>query len=78
MPSPVRQKTSLAPSIFDSIMARPLRGNLPPGTEGGDNGSLDLDMSSMPQPDAFLFIQPEYGGRMCVSTMRVMWPVPLS
>src|SRR5262249_22691929 len=26
-----------------------------PGTEGGDNSSLRLDLDNMPQPDAFLY-----------------------
>ena len=34
-----------------------------PGVEGGDNGSLRLDMDNMPQPDTYLLIRPEYGGQ---------------
>ena len=30
----------------------------------GDNGSLRLDLSNMPQPDALLIVRPEYGGRV--------------
>src|SRR5205823_4476642 len=33
------------------------------GVEGGDNGSLRLDLDNMPQPDVFLLILPEYGGQ---------------
>jgi Uma2 family endonuclease len=35
-----------------------------PGVRGGDNASLRLDMKSMPQPDAYLAIEPSYGGRI--------------
>ncbi len=38
-----------------------------PGVEAGDNGSIRLDMDNMPQPDAFLFIRPERGGRARIS-----------
>lgn len=34
-----------------------------PGIEGGDNGSLRLDMKNMPQPDGFLRIAPKCGGQ---------------
>src|SRR5437879_6656906 len=34
-----------------------------PGVEGGDNGSLRLDLDNEPQPDAFLMIQAAYGGQ---------------
>ena len=35
-----------------------------PGTEGGDNASLLLDLDNEPQPDAFLIVLPECGGQM--------------
>jgi Uma2 family endonuclease len=35
-----------------------------PGTRGGDNGSIKLDPNNMPQPDAFLAIEPSCGGRV--------------
>lgn len=38
-----------------------------PGTEGSDNGSVRLDLDNMPQPDAFLMIRPDHGGRPCIS-----------
>jgi hypothetical protein len=38
-----------------------------PGVESGDNGSLRLDLGNMPQPDGFLIIMPEYGGRVRIS-----------
>jgi Uma2 family endonuclease len=34
-----------------------------PGVEGGDNGSLRLDLDNMPQPDAFLRILESCGGQ---------------
>src|SRR4051812_20108352 len=34
-----------------------------PGTAGGDNGSLRLDLDNMPQPDAFLRILESHGGQ---------------
>jgi Uma2 family endonuclease len=37
-----------------------------PGVESGDNGSVRLDPDSEPQPDAGLFIQPEYGGQAAI------------
>lgn len=38
-----------------------------PGVEGGDNGSIRLDLSNMPQLDAFLMVQPERGGQVRIS-----------
>ncbi len=35
-----------------------------PGVRGGDNGTIRLDLASMPQPDAFLIILPTHGGRV--------------
>jgi hypothetical protein len=34
-----------------------------PGLRIGDNGTIRLDMDNEPQPDAFLLIEPERGGR---------------
>jgi hypothetical protein len=34
-----------------------------PGVEGGDNGSIRLDLDSEPQPDAYLIVLPEFGDR---------------
>jgi Uma2 family endonuclease len=34
-----------------------------PGTEGGDNGTIRLDLDNVSQPDAFLRILPNYGGQ---------------
>ena len=38
-----------------------------PGVEGGDNGSIRLDLDNMPQPDAYLMIDPQHGGRATIS-----------
>jgi Uma2 family endonuclease len=35
-----------------------------PGTEGGDNSTLKLDLKNEPQSDAFLIIAPECGGQV--------------
>ncbi len=35
-----------------------------PLVDGGDNSSLRLDLNNMPQPDAFLYVLPEFGGRV--------------
>ena len=39
-----------------------------PGVEGGDNGTLRLDLGNEPQPDAFLRILETYGGRARVDS----------
>jgi Uma2 family endonuclease len=38
-----------------------------PGVDSGDNGSLRLDLGNMPQPDGYLIIRPERGGRVRIS-----------
>ncbi len=35
-----------------------------PGTEGGDNSTLKLDLNNEPQPDAFVIIPPQFGGQV--------------
>lgn len=35
-----------------------------PGVDAGDNSSIRLDIDNMPQPDAFLYIEPECGGQV--------------
>lgn len=37
-----------------------------PGIEGGDNGSIRLDLDNMPQPDAYLMISPGHGGQATI------------
>ncbi len=41
--------------------------NETPGVEAGDNSSIRLDVDNEPQPDAFLIILPERGGRARIS-----------
>jgi Uma2 family endonuclease len=38
-----------------------------PGVDSGDNGSIRLDLNNMPQPDGYLIIRPERGGRVRIS-----------
>jgi len=38
-----------------------------PGVEAGDNGSIRLDLDNEPQPDAYLMIRPEWGGKVRIS-----------
>lgn len=38
-----------------------------PGLESGDNSTVCLDLSGMPQPDCVLFIQPERGGQVKIN-----------
>ena len=38
-----------------------------PGLGAGDNGSIRLDLDNEPQPDVFLMIEPEHGGRVRIS-----------
>jgi Uma2 family endonuclease len=63
MPSPVRQRHHSAPhsSLVGWLFLYRAR---TPGVESGDNPSVRLDLGNMPQPDAVLFIQPEYQGQI--------------
>jgi hypothetical protein len=62
MPSPVRHYQHAKPH-FDTIgwLGRYVAAT--PGTEGGDNSSLRLDLNSEPQPDTCLLIRPDLGGQ---------------
>jgi hypothetical protein len=62
MPSPVRHTHHGRPH-FDTIGWLAHYVAATPGIEGGDNGSLRLDLNSEPQPDSYLIIQPELGGQ---------------
>jgi Uma2 family endonuclease len=63
MPSPVSQLYHSNPHFnFIGWLAAYVAGT--PGTQGGDNGSLKLDLKNEPQPDAFLILLPECGGRV--------------
>lgn len=67
MPSPVSNENHGAPH-FDLITWLGVYKALTPGTEGGDNSTLRLDVDNEPQPDAFLRILPEHGGQSTTST----------
>src|SRR3954454_9356608 len=66
MPSPVRYKHHSRPH-FDLIGWLAQYRAATPGVEGGDNGSIRLDLDNMPQPDAFLMVLPECGGQARIS-----------
>jgi hypothetical protein len=61
MPSPVSNEHS-GPH-FDLITWLGLYRLTTPGIEGGDNGTLRLDLDNEPQPDAFLRILESHGGQ---------------
>ena len=66
MPSPVRQRRHSHPHTRLVTWLGNYETDTP-GVEAGDNGSIHLDLDNMPQPDAFLIRQPEYGGRVRIS-----------
>ena len=63
MPSPVIHVDHGQPH-FDLITWMGLYRGFTPGVEGGDNSTVRLDMTSVPQPDACLIILPTHGGRV--------------
>lgn len=65
MPSPVRHRHHSGPH-FDLITWLGLYRISTPGVEGGDNGSLRLDMDNEPQPDAYLIVLPSHGGQVVI------------
>jgi hypothetical protein len=65
MPSPVRHRHHSGPH-FDLITWMGLYRMATPGVEGGDNGSLRLDMANEPQPDAYLIVLPSHGGKVVI------------
>jgi hypothetical protein len=62
MPSPVRQPEHSRPQ-FNLIAWLGQYCTFTPGVEGGDNGTLRLDLDNEPQPDGFLMITAACGGR---------------
>src|SRR3990172_6405030 len=62
MPSPVKQRKHSGPQ-FDLISWLGAYRSCTPGVEGGDNATLKLDLDNEPQPDALLFIHPDFGGQ---------------
>ncbi len=61
VPSPARHREHGKPH-FHSIGWLSLYSASTPGVEGSDNATLRLDFENEPQPDALLFLSPEYGG----------------
>jgi Uma2 family endonuclease len=62
MPPPVSQDDHSSPH-FDLIGWLYAYRTATPGVQGGDNGSLRLDLDNMPQPDGFLRILESHGGQ---------------
>jgi Uma2 family endonuclease len=66
MPSPVRHGQHSYPHLLlGTLLGMYLIET--PGVEGGDNGSIRLDVDNEPQPDAHLIIRPERGGQARIS-----------
>ena len=61
MPSPARHREHGKPH-FHSISWLGTYSAATSGVEGSDNATLRLDFENEPQPDALLFLPPEYGG----------------
>lgn len=62
MPSPVSNEGHSSPH-FDLITVLGVYRSQTPGVQGGDNGTVLLDLDNEPQPDSFLRILPQYGGQ---------------
>jgi Uma2 family endonuclease len=62
MPSPVSLRKHSAPH-FNMNTWLGLYVLETPGVIGGDNGTVRLDLDNEPQPDAFLIIEPDFGGQ---------------
>ena len=62
MPSPVSNEGHSSPH-FDLITVLGVYRSQTPGVQGGDNGTVLLDLDNEPQPDSFLRILPRYGGQ---------------
>ncbi len=62
MSSPVSHVNHSNPH-FNLIGWLSLYASATPGVEGGDNGTLRLDMRNVPQPDAYLIVLPSHGGQ---------------
>jgi Uma2 family endonuclease len=66
MPSPVRHRRHGRPH-FRLIGWLCAYEAATPGVEGGDNGTIRLDLDNDPQPDAYLLIDPARGGQARIS-----------
>src|SRR5256714_11903768 len=75
MPSPVRQPEHSRPQ-FNLITWLGQYCTFTPGVEGGDNGTLRLDLDNEPQPDAFLRILETHGGQSRVDAERYVTGAP--
>ncbi|NLF71973.1 MAG: Uma2 family endonuclease [Candidatus Anammoximicrobium sp.] len=62
MPSPVSNEGQSSPH-FDLITVLGIYRSQTPGIQGGDNGTVLLDLDNEPQPDVFMRILPQYGGQ---------------
>src|SRR5580658_7522409 len=72
MPSPVSNNHSHR--HFDLIGFLAFYRSMTPGVQGGDNGTVRLDWENEPQPDAFLLIAPECGGKTHIDDGYVAGP----
>src|SRR5947209_10401644 len=66
MPSPVRHHRHSRPQ-FRLITWLGTYEAATPGVQGGDNGTARLDLDNEPQPDAYLFVDPDCGGQARIS-----------
>ena len=66
MPSPVRHDRHANPHADFVTLLGTYRWNTP-GVDGGDNGSVRLDLENERQPDAYLMIDPKCGGQAKIS-----------
>jgi Uma2 family endonuclease len=66
MPSPVRRGQHSGPHSSLVGWLWVYRAGTP-GVDSGDNGSIRLDLSNMPQPDGYLIVRPQRGGRVRIS-----------
>jgi Uma2 family endonuclease len=62
MPSPVSADGHAVPHV-ELVTWIGVYRSTTPGVQGGDNGTVRLDLDNEPQPDVFLRILPEYGGQ---------------
>jgi Uma2 family endonuclease len=66
MPSPVRLRRHGQPHLRLLTWLGTYEAATP-GVEGGDNGTVRLDLDNEPQPDGFLLIDPACGGQARIS-----------
>lgn len=67
MPSPVRLTEHAEPHLQLSTWIGVYLASTP-NARGGDNATLQLDLDNEPQPDCMLFIRPEHGGQIHISS----------